>query len=140
MSSFGVTNRVYVRSDYGRFLSKYERAKQRVIEDTVKEGSATARALAPKRSGKLAASIKSTTGTSGGSWAVGTGYGQVQEKGGPPHRIKGNVSFFWVKKGRNWRPGRNWINHPGNPGVHFMERSYDIVAPRMVEKLRAEMR
>lgn len=136
MANAVFTNRVYVRDFKGRFLQRYEEKKRRAIADTVKEGARLAVMFAPKRTGALAASIQYTVGTSGGTWSVGTGHGLVQELGGRAHPLPGNVTFFWKKADRFWTPGYNDISHPGNPAVHFMRRSYDAVAPQMIERMR----
>lgn len=134
------TNNVYVRDSAGRFLERWNEKKREASRRLAKEGAEIAYALAPKRTRRMANTLldpaNQTSGTSGFSWKVQAPYWRVQEGGGPAHPITGMVNFWWEKEGRAWNPGMNWIRHPGNPGVHFMQRSYEAIKPRVAELMR----
>jgi hypothetical protein len=139
MAEIEATCRVYARMDTGRFLDRLAVAERAAVRETVDEGMAVARALAPKKSGAMAASIAPTYGTSGGSWSVGTDHWRFTEDGAIPHKITGWVNFFWVREGRDWDPGPNTIKHPGIRARHFMRRSYKIAAPKLLQRIRRNL-
>lgn len=122
--------RAVYRDDSGRFLSRLHTAERRGMEQTAKEAEAMAYVLAPKRTGTMAATIRSTVGSSGWTVSVGTDHWQYTELGAVPHAITGDVSFFWEREGRMWHPGSNTINHPGTHAVHFMRSTFEAIAPR----------
>jgi hypothetical protein len=95
------------------------------------ETVALQKVYAPKKTGKLAASVR----FSRKRYARGIGfeagstvkYALYQETGTPPHIIRakraGMLTFFWPKVGHvvHFRS----VRHPGNPGTHFLERGMD---------------
>lgn len=135
MAEARLTNSVTVRDHTGRFLDRYQEKKRRGLEELMKAGAKRARELAPFQTGRLASTIRYSTGTSGGSWSVGTGYWGPQEFGARPHSMRGDVTFYWQREARFWRSGDNIINHPGNPAVHFMRRSFEETFPTAVDRI-----
>lgn len=130
------TNSVTLRDGRGRFLDRYQEKKRRAAEALGQEGARVAFALASKKSGRMASSITSTSGTSGFSWTVRAPYWKYQEEGTRPHDITGWVRFWWMKEGRPWTPGTNTIRHPGNRAVHFMRDSFERIQPQVIEVLK----
>ncbi len=41
------------------------------------------------------------------------------------------VRFFWEREGRDWYPGSNMIQHPGNPPRWFMRDSFALMKTRL---------
>lgn len=145
MSGVIYTNRVIVRNNFGRFIADCEQAANETVEDVVTEGAEVAASFAPKRTMRLANSIKPfmITRTSG-VWGSNAPYAAAQEKGAVPHPISAYVSFYWHKAGRQWLhppayewitgyPGADPISHPGNPATHFLRDSATVMRPRMVQ-------
>jgi hypothetical protein len=125
-----MSSRVQSRNGIGQFAAECSAAAVATAAEMTTDGTKAAKALAPKRSGALANSIYPIYMGKAGRWATGMYYAMFQEEGAGPHQLPGNVSFFWEKMGRQWTPGYNLINHPGNPATRFMRRSYQIVAAR----------
>lgn len=136
-----VTNQVIVRSNMGRFIADCEGAATKTVMEVADKGSNISRALAPKRTGRLAASIKPfLVSRTAAVWGTNVDYAMHQEKGTRRHPMSGRVSFFWMKMGRPWYPynspeaheniggpGTSVIDHPGNPGVHYLENGYNMI-------------
>jgi hypothetical protein len=103
------------------------RSVSRLASRTVKEQ----KALAPKRSGKLAASIRFTRGISSKGITFTSGstlkYAGWMEHGTRPHVIRpkrpgGLLVFFWPKAGRT--VFLRSVNHPGTRPYHYLSRGY----------------
>ena len=145
MSGVIYTNRVIARNNFGRFIAECEQAAENTVEDTVSEGADIAASLAPKRTLRLASSIKPfMLSRTSGVWGSNVPYAAAQEKGAAPHPISAYVSFYWHKVGRQWlpppayeritgRPGADPIQHPGNPARHFLRDSQAIMKRRMIQ-------
>jgi len=116
-----VSSEVIVRDNFGRFIADVEGAATRVVEDAIMEGEDAARDVAPERTGHLKSSFFSAVlSRTSGVFGNTADYAEFQDRGTNPHLITGNVRFFWEREGRDWIPGENFINHPGNPATHFM--------------------
>lgn len=123
-----VSSRVTIRDEFGRFISACDEAATATVEEVIRKGAALSAAMAPKRSGALAASITpAMIDSRSGHWYSDLKYALPQETGSVPHEITGRVSFFWEREGRPWRPGDNMIHHPGNPATHYLLSGYEIV-------------
>ena len=130
------TNVIYGRQDRGRFLGRIHDGARRGLKESADEGARIARLLATKKTGRMAGTITSGSGTSGAYWSVGTSYWATQEFGTRPHDITGWVRFYWAREGRSWTPGPNTIHHPGNRAVHFMRDSFEQVRPMIMPNIR----
>lgn len=139
------SNQVILRNSFGQFIRECEAAAEATVQEMVDDGAKVAAGLAPKRTGRLAASIKGfMLSRTSGVWGTNLKYAAPQEFGAAPHEITAYVSFFWDKVGRMWlHPdqylyqfghfGADPINHPGNPATHYMQQSWAIMSPRFVE-------
>lgn len=149
MSGIVYSNQVIARSRFGQFIRECEQAAEATVLDTVTEGAKLAAVYAPKRTFRLAGSIKPfMLSATSGVWGTNTPYAAAQEFGAVRHTIDAHVSFYWNKAGRMWmwpetyerrtgHPGADPINHPGNPGVHYMRDSQKIMSRRMVQIAKA---
>lgn len=143
MSGVVYSNRVIARNNFGQFIRDCEQAANATVLDTVQEGADLAASFAPRRTGRLASSIKPfMLSATSGVWGSGLKYAAAQETGAKRHTITPNVQFFWDKAGRWWiAPEKYWggdppfppINHPGNPGTHYMKQSAAIMRRRMTQ-------
>lgn len=137
MATIHVRNTVVARNNLGRFIAECDAAATRTVEQTVNEGERNAKSFAPKKTGALARSIKGFMYSArSGGWGAGTDHWKFQEDGTAPHGITGRVRFWWENEGREWFPGDNEIQHPGNPATHFLRRSYAIARRAMMEHAR----
>ncbi len=149
MSGVVYTNRVVARNEFGRFIRACEQAAEASVLETVTDGADLAAALAPKRSGRLAASIKPfMLSSTSGVWGSNVKYAAAQEKGASAHTITAYVSFYWDKMGRQWlypttyqrltgHPRADPINHPGNPATHFLRDSAAVMRRRMIRTAKS---
>ena len=145
MSGVVYTNRVIARNRFGQFIRDCEQAAEDTVEQTVKEGAELAAVFAPKRTLRLAGSIKPfMLSRTSGVWGSNAPYAAAQEYGARPHPISAYVSFYWHKVGRQWlhppvyerltgHPGADPISHPGNPATHFMRDSFRIMSSRITQ-------
>ncbi len=143
------TTRVVARNRFGQFIRDCEQAAENTVEDVVEEGAKVASGIAPRRTGRLAASIKPfMLSRTSGVWGTNVKYAAPQEFGAGPHPISAYVNFYWDKMGRQWMtppryeqvtgmPGADPISHPGNPATGFMIGSFNAVKGRMVQIARA---
>lgn len=135
---------VVARNEFGRFIRDCEQAAENTVEDTVSEGADVAAMLAPKRTLRLASSIKPfMLSRTSGVWGSNVPYAAAQERGAVPHPISAYVSFYWQKAGRKWMHPDLYrrvtggepadpIWHPGNPARNFMRDSQAIMKRRMM--------
>lgn len=131
-----VSTEVFVRNNMGRFMADVRGAATQVVEDALDAGVAEARAHAPARTGRLRASfVPVILSRTSGLFMNTAPYALYQDEGAGPHPLPANVTFWWDKMGRMWMPpdvyrrvtgfpGADPINHPGNPGTHFMDAGY----------------
>jgi len=138
--SLDVQTRVVARDEFGHFIAAKNRAITASVEEAVQEGAKSAAALASRKTGAMAGSIEPVMlSATSGAVAVGTDHWRHQEYGTRPHPITGNVLFWWQKRGRYFTPGYNTINHPGNPGVHFMRAGYRVAKRELMHALKRNM-
>lgn len=61
----------------------------------------------------------------------------VLESGSKPHVIRAvnakTLAFFWDKVGKTVFPRQ--VMHPGFPGIHYMERAFEAMKPRIVVEI-----
>lgn len=140
MAGVTVGARVLARNHLGQFLAKVDRAIVAGLESTVRHGAEVAIAAAPEKTGELKATIEPVMlSDREAALTVGTHYWKYQEYGTRPHDITGHVRFWWEKEGREWEPGANIINHPGNPGLHFMEKARAEMVREFAQSIRDNM-
>lgn len=127
---------VHWRDTSGRFLAGIDDAGERAVKETVKEGVELAVKFAPKRSRKLSLSIHPFYSGGGfGGWVMGTGYGLAQEKGARRHPIGDEGQVLANKEQEFFAIGP--VDHPGNPAVRFMARSYEIASKSLMRRIKA---
>lgn len=139
-----VSTTVYSRNGIGRFISACERAATETVMDGAEAGARVSATLAPKRTGRLAASISPfLLSRTSAVWGSNLKYALPQETGAARHPLPANVSFFWEREGRMWLPpesyfkltghaGADPIDHPGNPATHYLRDGYKAVKGRMM--------
>lgn len=139
MAEVGVTTRVQWRNNLGQFASDISEAGEGAIEDASREGVNLAAAFATKRTGRMAGEIHTIGGGASGGWATGgTPYALAQEEGASAHEI-GAPGQTLGNEEDGFGPVKGPVMHPGNPAVHFMRRAYEIVAPKLLDKIRARL-
>jgi hypothetical protein len=134
MADVGITTRVQWRDEFGRFAQALDVGAQRSQTEAGEIGAALAAALAPKRSGFLASTIRST----GHGFAAGAGYAAAQEEGASPHLI-GTAGQTLANESDNFGPVRGPVLHPGNPAAHFMWQALKLVNQRLMGIIRSNM-
>lgn len=143
MPGMAVSNHVIVRNNFGQFIRECEAAGTKTVQDAVKKGAKLSRALAPigvkpdPRTPSLRASIEPVMfDERHGAWYADARHALPIEYGAAPHLITGNVTFFWEEEGRDWTPGDNWIQHPGNDAQPYLRPAYEIVMRTIMEEAR----
>jgi len=143
-----VSTRVVARNNIGQFIRDCEQAAGETVLDVAKQGVAASQALAPKRTGALAASIQPFLITrTQAVWGSALKYALPQETGARPHPLPANVSFWWEREGRPWMapetylrvtgfPGADPISHPGNPATHYLRDGFDAIKHRITDIMR----
>lgn len=150
------TNVVFERDEFGRFIKECEDAAHRTVEDTVKLGVRTAKALAPvggerksnysQRAGyrPLRSSIEGKAMGNRGEWTVSAPHWKYVEFSTGAHPITGFLGFPWEGSPEGqfvWHDYRfsNWneaegatIHHPGTHEQPFMRPSYERAARRQM--------
>lgn len=133
MGDIAVSNKVIARDEFGRFIAECRMAGELTMRDLAEKGAELSRVMAPKghkpdpRTPRIVDSIRSSYTATTAHWEADARHALYQEKGAPPHAIPGDVSFFWEKMGRMWRPGHNIIAHPGNPAHPYLRPAYEII-------------
>jgi hypothetical protein len=145
MASVGVSNRVIARNGIGQFRSECSLAAERTVEKAVERGARLSRDFAPSgskndpRTTKLKKSIEPRMlGRTQGEWTATARHALAIEKGAVPHEITGWVNFFWERESRDWEPGMNLINHPGNAAQPYLRPAYAIVMGEVMAIARGE--
>lgn len=142
MGEIAVSNRVVARNSIGRFLAECELAGEMMMRDMSEDGAALSRSLAPKgakrdpRTPHLRDAITASSSATSAHWEADARHALAQEKGGAAHRQSGYARFFWEREGREWEPGSNQINHPGNPAHPYLRPAYEIIMGRWMEYAR----
>lgn len=147
-AELGFSNRVIARNNMGRFLSRLELAGARTMEDIADEGVKLSRGLAPtrtdgredRRTRSLQESFFTIVTPNSAQWGNSARHAMPQETGSVPHPITGNVTFWWVNEDRLWTPGKNTIDHPGNPSRPYLRPAYVQVMSRYMEIARRHYR
>lgn len=133
MADVGFSTRVQWRDEFGRFAQALDLGAKRSQSEASEVGAVLAAALAPKRSGFLAGTIRST----GEGFAAGAGYAAAQEEGAGPHLI--GAEFNKVLVGDGFGPVLGPVVHPGNPATHFMRDALRMVNQRIMGIIRSNM-
>ena len=65
---------------------------------------------------------------------------KILESGARPHVIEGNpfLSFFWEKLGK--QVVLRSVNHPGFPGIHYMQDSFSEMRDQIVSGLKSAVK
>lgn len=137
-----VSNRVIARSSFGRFIQACSIAGENMMRDMAEDGAQLSRELAPKgakddpRTPHLADAITAHHTATSAQWQATARHALAQELGGAAHLQSGWVHFFWEREGREWEPGWNMINHPGNPAHPYLRPAYEAIMGRWMEYAR----
>lgn len=134
-----VSNRVIARDNFGRFIAECKMAATATVKELIEEGTNLSRAMAPAsgkpdpRTAPLKASIygEMLSATSG-HWVATARHALPIEFGAGAHQITGWVGFFWENAGRQWEPGPNMINHPGNAAQPYLRPAYEVIMSRAI--------
>jgi len=135
MGNIGFETRVQWRDEFGRFAQALDVGAQRSQEEASQVGAVLAAAFAPKRSGLMAGTIRST----GSGFMVGTAYALAQEKGAAPHLIGATFGSTLVNEAEGFGPVMGPVVHPGNPATHFMKNALRMVNQRIMGIIRSNM-
>jgi hypothetical protein len=145
----GVSNRVVVRNNIGRFISECEAAGTRTVDQILDEGVQISRDLAPVGSKpdprtvplKDGFFVQKLTPTSG-VWGNFARHALPIELGARPHTFTGNpfFYFYWEEARRMWVPGLygdvDIVNHPGNDAQPYLRPAYRTVMGRAMDIAR----
>lgn len=136
-----VSNRVFARDDFGRFLADIDEAAQATVSELLSIGIATSRVAAPVKTGRLRESfMRQMLSSHSGVYANTAPYAKFQDEGVGPNEKPADVSFWWQAQGRFWSPdstGTQVIQHPGNPASNFMAAGWAAIraaAPSVTAK------
>ncbi len=145
MSGVAVSNRVIARNDIGRFRAACSDAAEKTVEEAIERGAKLSRQMAPRgtkrdpRTTKLKNSIEPRMlSRTQGEWKATARHALAIEKGAVPHQITGWVNFFWENEERNWVPGKNLINHPGNAAQPYLRPAYIVVMKQLMQIARTK--
>lgn len=126
----GLSKAIMGRDSFGQFANVIEKAGENLLEDFADKVRDTAKTIVPVRTGTLRDSIQTVRFSHNEYRVVATApHALPIEKGARPHPITGWVKFYWVKEGRNWVPGENMINHPGNRSQPYLEPAFKLWWP-----------
>lgn len=137
-----VSNRVVARDSFGQFIAACNIAGEQMMRDMADDGAELSRRLAPKgakddpRTPHLADAITAHYTATTAQWQATARHALAQELGSVRHPQTGWVSFFWEKEGRDWEPGPNIIDHPGNPPHPYLRPAYEAIMGRWMEYAR----
>lgn len=136
-----ITTTAAYTSSLDQFSARVHTAAERTVTRATARGSLLSQVLAPKRTLRLAATIRPGIIAPGwGSWIVGPlKYALAQEKGARPHSI-GAEGQILANKGDNFGPVRGPVLHPGNRGIHFLLKAYEQVKAELLPDLARELR
>lgn len=141
-----VSQRVIARNSMGQFISAFERGVEESVREMVGEGARLSRAMAPTgtkaddRTPSLKNSIEEEMlSPRSGIWYSTARHALPIEKGAVPHPISGMVNFFWEREQRDWEPGLNIINHPGNRAQPFLRPAYETIMGRALQTTEKHM-
>lgn len=135
MADVGFSTRVQWRDEFGRFAQALDVGAKRSQKEASDIGAVLAAALAPKRSGFLASTIRST----GAGFAAGAGYAAAQEEGAGPHLIGASFDAVLYNPKEGFGPVLGPVVHPGNPATHFMRDALRMVNQRIMGIIRGNM-
>jgi hypothetical protein len=123
------------RDESGRFAAAMDEGARRAQEEAGEIGAAVASALAPKRSGELAASVR----PNGAGFEATAPYAAAQEEGAGPHLIGTGFDSVLVNEAEGFGPVLGPVEHPGNPATHFMRDALKLVNARLMGIIRSKM-
>lgn len=137
-----VSNKVHLTDESNRFMADVDGKAHEAVWDLTVKMTQLANNYAPMRSGRLRQSIEGYMfGPLQGAVVAKAPYAKAQEFGARPHPIgeegqilaKGAQSFIPQKFAEGgppthaFGPVRGPVNHPGNPGVHYMARAFTMM-------------
>lgn len=132
MARIAVGHTVGLRSETGRFLSQVEEGGHAALVEMTNLIAQMAEGFAPRRSGRLAGSIRGLIRGNTGLAVADAPWAQVQEKGGRPHviakRAPDNEAGGILANPEQGFFSARAVNHPGNPAVRFLTRAGQQVA------------
>lgn len=134
MAEVGFSCRTQWRDEFGRFAQALDVGASRSQKEAGEIGAALAAALAPKHSGFLAGTVRST----GHGFEATAGYAAAQEEGAGPHPI-GEAGQTLGNKAEDFGPVKGPVLHPGNPATHFMRNALRMVNQRLMGIIRKNM-
>ena len=121
------------RDESGRFISYVDSGVEDAIEEMARDGYSIALDLAPKGSKPDDRGPSITGGMyytkawdrkHGWVWGSTAKHALIQELGSKRtwwEMYAGKTKFYWEREGRMFKPGDNWIKHPGLNANPFPE-------------------
>lgn len=161
------THVILERNRFGQFARRLEDAAHDSVSEAVERGARMSRQLAPsggasrasyaKRPGyvPLKRSIRTHVAGNRGYWYSVAPHAKFVEEGTKPHRIEGELVFYWPpspgnprgwfvwdKEGfNNYTPKGAYVNHPGTQPQPFLAPAYErVVRRQMSEIVRSNFR
>jgi len=127
MGSIQVSYQSRYRDESGRFVSECDAAATRSALELAEDVANLAKVYAPRRTGRLAGSIRGyLISATVGEAVAEAPYARAQESGASAHSI-GEPGQRLASKEENFF-ARGPVIHPGNPAVRFMARAGQAVA------------
>lgn len=148
MGSVDLGARIFAVNRFHHFISEVEAARTKTVRETTERAADLAQQKAPKKTGALKKSIEPVMFSAReGGVVVGVSYWKHQEYGTERHyipsggpRLGANLYFFWENEGRIFGPPYpNYVDHPGNPAIEFMQKAGKQARREMMDRLRANM-
>lgn len=140
MTQIAISPRVIARNSMGQFISALEAGVEESVREMIGEGARLSREMAPvgKKDDLRGPSLKESIeeqmlSAREGIWFTTARHGLPVEKGAVAHPITGMVNFYWERQQRDWVPGFNFINHPGNRAQPFLRPAYETIMGRALQ-------
>lgn len=151
------TKAIVERDSFGQFIATAERAGDDILEELGDKMEWRAKQQAPRRTGRLAASIRAVVTADGRTVRLVSNvpYAAVMEFGSRPHQIHGvRANFRWRggrfvwnspsygpigsgKQYENWTwSGGATVNHPGTKPHYFFRYAFERTWPEANEVMR----
>lgn len=142
MGTIRLTGNVREGNNFAEFRAAIDAAGEPMMREIAEEGAKLSRQFAPRgikqdpRTGHLSDNIEPSSGGGSARWTARVRHALAIEFGASPHLITGWVNFYWANAGRDWEPGANMINHPGNAAHPYLRPAFEIMMSRALEIAR----
>ena len=136
MATLHVNSQVRFTDESGRFATSVDEGAHLAVVSLAETGADASAAAAPKRSGKLAASlVPYVISFLAAGWGTGVGYAAAQDEGAAPHAIPVNDGPLANKEQDFF--SRRTVMHPGNPATRFILAGREAVRALAPSRFKA---